>query len=75
MSEFSDKVQRKRELIQKHQEQLKNLLNKCPHDDIERKSHYHPGTYYDKAYTDYWNECKVCGKRSEVTTIEHSYYG
>jgi hypothetical protein len=47
----------------------------CPHTLLEEQSSYCSGSYYDKASTDYWNVCKCCGAKSEVTTKTHSYYG
>lgn len=47
----------------------------CPHTDIEEKRDYFPGSYYDTDYTDYWNQCKCCGAKSEVTRKHHGCYG
>ena len=47
----------------------------CPHTTLKEESSYFPGSYYDKASTDYWNVCTRCGAKSEVTTKTHSYYG
>lgn len=47
----------------------------CDHPELEQKSSYCGGSYYDRASTDYWNVCKRCGAKSEVTTETHSYYG
>jgi hypothetical protein len=52
---------------------LRNEL--CPHTEVESKSTYYDGSYYDKAYTNHWIECKCCGKKSEITTETHSWYG
>lgn len=69
-------VLRKRKLIEKHQKELKELLSTCTHEGhVEKKSSYFSGSYYDKAYTDHWNQCTLCGARSEVTTENHSWYG
>lgn len=68
-------VARKDALADKQRAILKDILVNCPHEEIERKESYCSGSYYDKASTDYWNECKLCGKRSAVTTEMHSYYG
>ena len=73
---LEQQVSRKRKLIEKHQKELRELLSTCNHEGhIEEKSSYFSGSYYDKAYTDYWNQCKLCGERSEVTTVNHSWYG
>lgn len=47
----------------------------CKHPKIIRKESYFGGSYSDKAYTDHWNECEICGAKSEVTTEYHSWYG
>lgn len=47
----------------------------CKHLEVEKKIYYFAGSYYDKAYTDSWNVCKVCGAKSEVKTEYHSWYG
>lgn len=68
-------VEKKQQLIKKHSEELKSLLEDCPHEELEEKSNYFPGSYYDKAYTSYYNKCKLCGKTSETTYKDHSWYG
>lgn len=68
-------VARKEALADKQRTILKELLVKCQHEEIEEQSSYCSGSYYDKASTDYWNQCKLCGKRSPITTEMHSYYG
>lgn len=65
----------KRNLISKHNDAIKKLLDECTHDEVERKSQYYEGSYYDKASTDYWNVCLLCGARSEITSETHSWYG
>lgn len=68
-------VARKQELADKQRTILKDMLDHCPHEEIEHKTSYCSGSYYDKASTDHWNECKLCGARSSNTTEMHSYYG
>ena len=65
----------KRNLISKHNDAIKKLLDECTHDEVEQKSRYFSGSYLDTAYTDYWNECTLCGATSEVTHKSHGYYG
>lgn len=73
---LEQRVNAKRKLISKHQKELKEMLATCTHEGhVVKKSSHFSGSYYDKAYTDYWNECSLCGERSEVTTEMHSYYG
>jgi len=49
----------------------------CPHPDeyLKKESRYSGGSYYDRASTDHWTECTLCGSRSEIKTETHSYYG
>lgn len=82
MTEFEKEVEKRRKQINKAQEKvdqkredLKVFLKDCPHDKIEEKSSYFPGSYNDKAYTTKWNQCALCQARSESITVEHIYYG
>lgn len=68
-------VVQKRKLIDKHKNTIAQLLTECTHDEVERKSEYYDGSYYDKAHTEYWAVCTLCGKKSERTTKMHSWYG
>ena len=52
--------------------QLKLVRN---HPDIEMCNSYCSGSYYDTAYTDYWNRCKICDTTSEYTRRSHGHYG
>lgn len=65
----------KRKLIAKHKSAIQELLDGCTHDEVEQKSYYFSGSYLDTAYTDYWNECTLCGATSEKTHKSHGYYG
>lgn len=47
----------------------------CKHLELEKKTYYFAGSYYDKAYTDSWNVCIICGAKSAVITEYHSWYG
>jgi hypothetical protein len=68
-------IARKQKLVDAQRDILKGMLVNCPHEEIESKESYYSGSYYDKASTDRWNECKLCGSRSEKKTEMHSYYG
>jgi hypothetical protein len=73
---FEQQVTRKRNLIRKHQLELAKLLEQCTHEGhVEEKSRYFSGSYTDTAHTTYWNECTLCGERSEDTVKDHSWYG
>lgn len=56
-------------------DEIAELHKSCSHEEIEAKESYFSGSYYDKASTDHWNQCKLCGATSETTTKTHSYYG
>lgn len=73
--ELKKQVERKRRLVDKHQKDIVKLLENCTHEEIETREHYFPGGYLDTARTEYWNQCKLCGARSEVTTESHKWYG
>ena len=75
MKTLKQQVEHKRKLIAKHHKELEALLATCTHEEIEEKSYYFSGSYYDTAYTERWNECKLCGKRSEKTHESHGWYG
>lgn len=68
-------IARKQALADKQRVILKTMLVNCQHEELEQKESYFSGSYYDKAYTDYWMECKLCGERGPTTTKMHSYYG
>jgi hypothetical protein len=68
-------IGRKQSLVKKQQDILANLLINCPHEEVEVKNSYFPGSYYDKAYTRYWNQCSLCGVTGPVTVDHHNYYG
>lgn len=74
-TEFKQTVMEIRLAINDLNKELSKMLTSCPHEEIEEKSSYSPGSYYDTASTDYWNECKLCGERSEITTVNHGNYG
>ena len=60
----------------KHYNAAKKLRDdNCEHEHVFTNSNYYAGSYYDEAYTEHWNECRVCGARSEVTIERHSCYG
>lgn len=73
--QLKEKIEKKKQLIAKHSADLKSLLQACPHEELELKESYFEGSYYDKAYTDSWSQCKLCGERGPVTTIYHNWYG
>jgi len=68
-------INRKIKTIAKHEKLLRELKEQCPHEEVEEKSSYFSGSYYDTAYTDIWNQCRLCGQRSEVTRQGHGWYG
>lgn len=73
--ELKAKIEKKKQLISKHMEEMNKLLEKCPHEELELKEYYFEGSYNDKAYTDTWYQCKLCGQKGPVTTEMHSWYG
>ena len=61
----------------KYDKATKRATEGCLHpvDKLENYEDYYEGSYYDKAYTRYWNSCTLCGKISESSTKTHSWYG
>ena len=53
----------------------KDRAQACTHPTIEKKSYYDRGSYDTMASTEFWNECTVCGAKSETWSKSHGYYG
>ena len=73
--ELVDLVSKKRKEIQKREKttdryraELKLLLDTCTHDEFTMEESYMGGGYDYKATTTYWNQCTLCGKRSDKVT-------
>lgn len=77
VTKYQEKIRASQDqkLLVKHQNKIKELLKNCPHPELEQKSYYFPGSYTDTAYTQRWNQCKICNARSEIITESHGYYG
>lgn len=75
LMELAEAVQAAEKANAKVAELTKKRNEDCPHTDVVKKEYYFSGSYYDRAYTDHWNECKCCGAKSVVTTEMHSWYG
>lgn len=65
----------KKNLISKHNDAIKKLLDECTHEEVTQESYYFPGSYLDQSYTEYWNKCVLCGAVSERTHKSNGYYG
>ncbi len=68
-------VMQKKKLIDKHKNKISELLATCTHDEVNKKESYFSGTYYDKASSTYWDECKLCGTKLNKREETHSWYG
>lgn len=68
-------IARKRKLLNVQVDIVNKMLEDCTHEELEVVESYYDGDYYNKAHTDRWNKCKLCGKTSDKTTEMHSYYG
>lgn len=66
---------REKALLDKIDKAKSELKTVCLHEKIEEQHYYFDGSYYDRAYTDRWNQCCICGEKSEVKTEYHSWYG
>lgn len=72
---LKSKIEQKRKLIAKHSADLASLLKACTHEELETRTSYFEGSYYDRASTDTWEQCKLCGKRFNERTKDPSWYG
>lgn len=63
--------------FEKYEKLRKDVKDKCHHPESEviARSEYYSGDYNDRATTEYWNECMICGKCSDKTVKSHSWYG
>jgi hypothetical protein len=68
-------VARKRKSIDKHQTELQALLSTCPHEETVPESYHFEGSYTNKAYTDSWDTCKLCGLKFNKRTEQHDWFG
>ena len=68
-------VARKQALADKQRNILKDILVNCPHEEVEQKDSYDSGSYYNKASSTRWMECKLCSEHGPKTTEQLSYYG
>jgi hypothetical protein len=68
-------VARKQALADKQRTILTELLKKCEHEELKEESSYYGGDYYNKAHSEYWMQCTLCGERGPKKTEMHSYYG
>ena len=75
LTDIEKKILRKRKLLEKRSRELGDLIQNCPHTNTIEKEEYVEGTYYDKAYTEYWTFCSVCGKTMNKRTEMHSWHG
>jgi hypothetical protein len=73
--ERKNRVDKHKRLAAKHRTAILELFAGCTHDELENKSMYLPESYHDKESTDYWDECKLCGKRFNERTKTGSSYG
>lgn len=57
---------------------LKKIVkNECAHpvESLEVTEQYFNGSHEEKASTEYYVQCKLCGKKDCVKTETHNYYG
>lgn len=72
---LTSEIRKKQEELKSLEKQMSALLEQCPHSNIEPREYYSPGSYFDKAYTDHWDECILCGERFNHNTKIHNHYG
>jgi len=63
--------------LEKYEKLKQEVKDNCHHPEEETisRERYWEGSYNDRAHTVYWNECMICGVRSEETVKQHSWYG
>lgn len=56
---------------------LNKITESCwhPESQQQKKSYYVEGGYDYTAYTKYYDECLICGKRLNETEVNHGWYG
>ncbi len=77
--DLNDQIKMVEDDLKKSQKIYNDLItirnNTCKHEYMTKKQYYFSGSYYDKAYTDTWYKCEVCGYESKKETEYHSWYG
>ena len=68
-------IARKQALVNKQRDILNEMLLTCTHEEVEHKSSYFSGSYYNKAYTTHQNQCCLCHAKGPETVEDHNYYG
>lgn len=58
-----------------YMQQINKLKANCNHSKLQPMEYYVDGSYYDKAYTNYWDECVGCGKKLNERHESHGWYG
>lgn len=72
---LEQQINRERLSIEKHKRKLQDLLDSCPHENVVKKERHFEGDYYNKAHTEYYKECTLCGKELDWNMIQHDWYG
>ena len=74
-------IRKKQRLIAKHQAAVA-LLEKeikdgctCPQAHCVGQEYYYSGDYFNRAYTNFWDQCSLCGRKHRAYSITHNYYG
>ncbi len=49
------------------------MLKPCTHEETFVEEHYFSGSYNDRAHTDYYTRCSLCGKIMETRTKERTF--
>lgn len=51
----------------------KLMRDNCTHPTTIKKSETTPGSYYDRGYTEYYDECTTCKARLNIKTVMGCY--
>jgi hypothetical protein len=62
--------------LEKYNTLKKEVEDSChhPEEHLVAKSNYYGGDYLNTSYTEYWTQCTICLKCSEITTESHGSY-
>lgn len=61
-------ISAKENIIAKHREERRALLEQCTHDETVDKSEYSGGGYDYRSQTVTWEQCTLCGYRTNIRT-------
>lgn len=75
--DLKKKKQQALKALEKYTKLREEVFNNChcPKEDLVPQERYNEGGYDYTAYTKYWDECTICGRRHNEETKNHGWYG